>query len=149
MLLSPDSTTDTTPPRVPRRPPNRRCIRLPLPAELTAPRLARQVVRDACATWGLENLADAAALVVTEMTTNAVLHAHAPITLTATQSETDLTITLADGDSRLPQADQTLASREHGNGITLIGAMADEWGAYRDAVGKTVWARFSLHGPSG
>jgi anti-sigma regulatory factor (Ser/Thr protein kinase) len=146
MLTSPQSSGKAAGAPVPRQPPHRRCIRLPLPVEVTAPGLARRVVRDACATWGLGYLTDTATLLVTEMTTNAVLHAQPPITLTATQDVAHLTVSVADGDARLPQPRNGPASGEQGNGLALIEAMADEWGTYRDSVGKTVWARLRLDG---
>ncbi|HXV94164.1 MAG TPA: hypothetical protein VD813_12750, partial [Pseudonocardia sp.] len=46
-----------------------------LPADAHAPRAARAFVREACADWNVPDVADEAALVVTELVSNAVEHA--------------------------------------------------------------------------
>ena len=46
-----------------------------LPADVQAVRLARRAARDALAGWQLEDLAEPAVLIVSELVTNAVRHA--------------------------------------------------------------------------
>lgn len=131
-------------PRVPVQPPNRRCIRLALTPGVTAARQGRQVVRDICATWELARLTDDAVAVASELITHAVLDGRAPITLTATQDNEHLTITLTDGGPRLPENVPADADHEYGNGLAIITALTHDWGTFPSSHGRTVWARLRV-----
>ena len=115
-----------------------------LPARDRSPASARRVVQTALTDAGLEVMLDDALLLVTELVTNAVVHAG---------TEVELHIDIGAGRARIEVLDRgagTLpvvtglpdASREGGRGIFLLDAPAQEWGTRHFPGGKAIW--FSL-----
>jgi anti-sigma regulatory factor (Ser/Thr protein kinase) len=87
-----------------------------------------------------------AALVLTELASNAVLHARSPFSLAVTSERSTLRIAVED---RLPldgaaaqSADGALVARP-AHGLGLIDALSTRWGVERTARGKVVWAELS------
>jgi predicted Fe-Mo cluster-binding NifX family protein len=115
------------------------------PAALESTRAARHVVTAALEKSGSPHLADDAALVVTELATNAVVHAHSGFRVTLTLRQDVIRINVHD-DQPLPAADGTdavavlPAAPLHGLGA--VAALAARWGASADpaGIGKDVWA---------
>ncbi|SCK34284.1 Anti-sigma regulatory factor (Ser/Thr protein kinase) [Streptomyces sp. WMMB 322] len=112
--------------------------------------VARRATRTALTGWGLDGDAVSdAALVVSELVTNAVRHGHVRGRLVELRLVYDLektvTVEVSDaGDGQPPPtagraADVALA--ESGRGLALVAAFADAWGVQERVVGKTVWAR--------
>jgi hypothetical protein len=67
-----------------------------------APRDARQFVTGACARWQLEPILDDAALVVSELVTNAVLHARTRVEVSLCVAAGKVEIAVRDHDPRPP-----------------------------------------------
>ncbi|MFJ2256725.1 ATP-binding protein [Streptomyces sp. NPDC087844] len=94
--------------------------------------------------------ADAASLLIAELTANAALHGRvrgreARLNLTLGSTSLLIEVTDARGD-RLPapHTDAT-AEGESGRGLMLVQALADDWGARpHHPAGKTVWATLTL-----
>lgn len=120
---------------------------------------AREFLRDTLREWEVEALADVATLLVSELVTNAVIHAGSPLQVTACVSEGVLEIAVRDNDSRLPsrrrgddlrravpsaEARMLAAEAESGRGIVLVDALALEWGVARLSDGKQVWFRLAV-----
>jgi anti-sigma regulatory factor (Ser/Thr protein kinase) len=85
---------------------------------------------------------DTAELLVSELVTNAVVHATGPgVCLTVTEADTVMHVAVRDGSSIVPgRADQPPdGSQTGGWGLFLVEALSDRWGweALRD--GKRVW----------
>jgi hypothetical protein len=114
------------------------------PATLESTRAARHLLVGALPEARSPSLADDAALVVSELATNAVLHAHSEFTVTLTGSEDVIRINVHD-TMPLPagaEADTTLpAAPLHGLGA--VAALAVRWGAEPADGGKNVWAELS------
>ena len=126
--------TAGTPPRI---------RRTTLPAAGQAPGLARAAAREALTAWRLSHLTDAAVLLVSELVTNAVLHARSggtPIGLQLEVHGTWLRIEVHDGDLRGPQPRTPSGLDESGFGFVLVDSLADTWGVLETAGGKAVWA---------
>ncbi|CAM5610966.1 hypothetical protein SPURM210S_07698 [Streptomyces purpurascens] len=133
-----------------------------------APGTARALVRSALAEWtrlGLpgtehltDRLADDATLVVSELVTNAVVHA-------GTDVELECRLEGADGDdketvalvvevcdhhpSRAPRGGEPETPHdmpEYGRGLRLVGALSEAWGITYRTGRKTVWARLPAGG---
>jgi anti-sigma regulatory factor (Ser/Thr protein kinase) len=67
-----------------------------LPASRAAPRLGREFVRAALDEWGLAALADTATLLVSEVVTNAVVHANSRSILCVEQTPAAVRVTVTD-----------------------------------------------------
>ena len=83
---------------------------------------------------------DAAALVVSELVTNGILHARTDLELVVTLGDGVVRIELADGSSGPPVPKPRSEHAGTGRGLTIIDAVSSEWG-YDVAPdgGKTVW----------
>ncbi|MFJ6070527.1 ATP-binding protein [Streptomyces sp. NPDC093065] len=111
---------------------------------------ARVFTRDTLREWSLEHRGDDAVLVVTELVSNAVTHAvpsaaaGAPeVGLGLVLGPARLTLTVSDpgDDGPVFNPSDGSALREHGRGLCIVDALAEEWGwTPRPPAGKTVWA---------
>ncbi|MFD8965025.1 ATP-binding protein [Streptomyces sp. NPDC059568] len=113
--------------------------------------LARLELRKALAGWGLSELEDSAVLIVSELLSNAGLHAKVtPEQIIETRyfrSSGALRIEVHDGSSDRPQPRTPDPEATDGRGLLLVDALADEWGvADRAGPGKMIWAALSLRG---
>lgn len=104
----------------------------------TARRFAAQVVSGH---GGSREVVDKTRLLVTELATNAVVHAHSPIRLSVTPVDDDaVRIEVRDDDPRplrppqMPGADAT-----SGRGLWLVSSLSRAWGVNHNDRGKTVW----------
>jgi anti-sigma regulatory factor (Ser/Thr protein kinase) len=105
---------------------------------------ARAVVREQLHVWGLSVLADNAELMVGELVTNAVRHAHSHrIELRLVRGDT-LLCEVDDDDHTLPMLVSAGPGDEFGRGLRLVSALSREWGASRTGAGKTVWFELTL-----
>jgi anti-sigma regulatory factor (Ser/Thr protein kinase) len=119
-----------------------RVLRLALPSDASAVRLARQVTRDTLAAWHLGRLEAAAILLVSELVTNAVRHANdtGAIGLELASTGTRLRVEIQDGDPSWRPMDSRADSGESGYGFLVVDSVADRWGLRRVCAGKAVWA---------
>ncbi|MES9587965.1 ATP-binding protein [Streptomyces sp. NPDC086796] len=107
-------------------------------------RRAARLVRE----WGHPGLAGDAALLVSELATNALLHGairgrlfRVHLTLTATA----LRIAVSDPrGERLPDLREATADECYGRGLLIVTRVADHWGVEPRTVGKTVFAELTL-----
>jgi anti-sigma regulatory factor (Ser/Thr protein kinase) len=114
-----------------------------LPAAGQSPGLARQVAREVLASWQLTHLTDTAVLLISELVTNAVLHARTGGSALALHLELHgvwLRIEVHDGDLRGPEPRVPSELDESGFGFVIVDALADKWGVRETAAGKAVWA---------
>jgi anti-sigma regulatory factor (Ser/Thr protein kinase) len=117
-------------------------LRLALPSDASTVRLARQVTRDALATWNLGQLEEAAVLLVSELVTNAVRHARdtGAIGLELASTGARLRLEIQDGDPSWRPMDSLADCDEGGFGFLVVDSLADRWGLRRVCAGKAVWA---------
>jgi hypothetical protein len=122
--------------------PTMRSVGLLLPPWPQSPGQARAGVRNTLRDWGRDEMADVSQLVVTELVTNAVVHARTPLQLSLTQAGAQLRIAVRDrGGGRAGDGDIPYASSLHGRGLLLVKAYARGWGVLpARRAGKTVWA---------
>lgn len=125
-----------------------------LPALRTAARSARGIVRDRLRVWKVPgDTCGDAVLLVSELTTNAVIHTgsgHILCGLTLTGDEQRLRIELHDEGSAAPvRPPEHLAGpdEEGGRGLFLVQQLADSWGSASStrAEGNVVWAEMTTH----
>jgi anti-sigma regulatory factor (Ser/Thr protein kinase) len=98
--------------------------------------------------WGLSALAENIELIVSELVTNAILVAErsrggglapAVVRLWLTSDLHCVLIRVWDGSSQMPVRRDARPDDDSGRGLMLVEYLA-EWGAYRRADGKVVWA---------
>ncbi|MYX15528.1 ATP-binding protein [Streptomyces sp. SID8374] len=83
--------------------------------------------------WDLQPCIDAAALVLTELVTNAFQHGGGEdITVTWSADGTHLTIQVEDSSSVRPVLRTADESSESGRGLSIVEALADKWGVSED-----------------
>ncbi|MEU1631190.1 ATP-binding protein [Streptomyces sp. NPDC020096] len=104
--------------------------------------------------WGLTEIADAAVLVLSELLTNAVRHAHVPpgrqIGTRFLRTDTGVRIEVHDAGEGLPEIRRHELDSSGGRGLLLVAALADAWNAEpRDGIGKVVWAEINLSASEG
>lgn len=100
---------------------------------------ARRLVRNALIEAGRDDLVEDATLLVSEVVTNAVLHAGTPIALRCRIDSRGARIEVSDGSSVSPSIRHYDANASTGRGLGLVAAMAASWGIDPDVDGKTVW----------
>lgn len=127
--MSPPTCTAERPGDVSRRLP-------PVPASVPE---ARRLVRDLLWTAGREDLEDTAALLVSEIVTNALLHAGTPINIAARLEDRRLRVEVRDGSLHLPVPRRYASTAGTGRGLLMVEQLVDDWGVLRHADGKTVW----------
>lgn len=115
----------------------------PIPSSCTR---ARRFVVESLSPSRDEALVSAAALVVTELATNAVLHASSEFTVTIDKGRRSVRITVAD-DLAVPTPQRwrvaVPADAGSGRGLALVSALSDSWGVETTDHGKEVWAELS------
>ncbi|GHF30878.1 ATP-binding protein [Streptomyces griseoluteus] len=85
---------------------------------------------------------DAVLLTVSELVTNAHVHARATAQLVLTWDSECLHVTVHDASPELPEQRRPTTGATGGRGMLLVDALADSWGAYPCPRGKEVTACF-------
>jgi anti-sigma regulatory factor (Ser/Thr protein kinase) len=118
----------------------------PLPGAIPCARLHAVAVLHE---WGLRHLADDAALIVSELITNAaeaaaILPDRPPITLRLLASEKSLIIEVWDHSPADPRPRDPDPAAESGRGLTVVAALSHRWGSERTShTRKVVWAELA------
>ncbi|MGX1561345.1 ATP-binding protein [Streptomyces sp. NPDC055506] len=122
-----------------------RRFRFELAAHPGSPAQARRLTRARLTGWSVcEDTCDSAALVVSELVTNAIVHT----------ASTHIVCELHDGDElvRIAVRDEgcapgqphaagrTRPEEEHGRGLLLVDTLCEAWGAHEHGPGMLVWA---------
>ncbi|WP_377273214.1 ATP-binding protein [Peterkaempfera sp. SMS 1(5)a] len=100
---------------------------------------ARSLTTDRLAAWGLDDLAFTAELVASELVTNAVRYAQAPLQLRLIRAAA-LICEVSDASSTSPHMRQAADTDETGRGLFMIAQLAKRWGTRYTLNGKTIWA---------
>ena len=86
-----------------------------------------------------DDVTDCAALLTSELVTNAVLHASTPFTVTLHLMEDRIRVDVADGNPIVPSIKDYAADAATGRGLTLFNTLASNWGVLPVIGGKIVW----------
>ena len=117
-------------------------LRAVLDPDTRSAAVARRVVEGALAKADLTHLLDEALLLVTELVTNAVVHAGTLVDLEVETDETGVRIEVADGGpGRVSVQGAPEETREGGRGLFLLDALATAWGTSSSPGRKAVWFR--------
>jgi anti-sigma regulatory factor (Ser/Thr protein kinase) len=101
---------------------------------------ARRFAADVLIAWDEESLADTVQLLVSELVTNAVLHAGSPVRLALWRRDNRIHVDVVDDSAVPPGLRDYDAEATTGRGLDLVGMVADAWGVEpRAPQGKSVW----------
>lgn len=115
-----------------------------LSPEATAPRLARDLVAEACSAWHGEQFTEIGQLVISELVSNAVLHSGTPIEVELRLDRDHLVIRVHDDGDGLPAIVPPQYRTVGGVGLDLVSRAAQSWGVTPDPHGgKDVWCVLS------
>ena len=125
---------------------------------------ARQMVTTSLDAWGLGELSRTAALLTSELVTNAVVHAHSSARVVVAVADGVVEVGVTDWDPHKPRLKpqwvpvtsppsatarsraalpaRDAGPRPHGRGLLVVAELADAWGTVDIPAGKQVW--FSL-----
>jgi anti-sigma regulatory factor (Ser/Thr protein kinase) len=116
-----------------------RSLSVTLTAGPVAAAEARQHVQAAIEAWGLAADPYVAALLTSELVTNAIRHAGGAVRLFVTCSCGQLRVYVHDGSREWATPLAAPADAEDGRGLMLVASMATHWGCYRTSAGKAVY----------
>ena len=111
-----------------------------LPAELRSAGEARALVRRTLDGWCDEDLLDDIALCVSELVTNAVVHAESAPRVLVHVRPTVIHVEISDDSDVMPVVKHADPHDTSGRGMAILGGLSDRWGSRRrSGGGKTVW----------
>lgn len=116
-----------------------------LQRDLLSARKARVFVRETLEEWGCPELLEAVELAVSELVTNAVVHANSPVSLTLVDHDGDVQIRVRDEASDPPVVRKISVEETGGRGMTIIEAISEHWGVEVEPPGKVIWLDISKH----
>lgn len=88
---------------------------------------------------GADEMIDVVSLLVTEVVTNALLHARTDVHLDVKVSPDVIRVEVADGSSFLPVSEVPGPDQTGGRGLFLVDQLASSWGSELLDDGKVVW----------
>jgi anti-sigma regulatory factor (Ser/Thr protein kinase) len=109
----------------------------PLPESVGA---ARRYAVQGLDERGLQHLRDDVRTIVSELATNAVLHARTPFTVSLAVEPAGLRVAVTDGSPaqpRLRRRDDDQATT--GRGLRMVAELSTSWGVEASGAGKTTW----------
>jgi anti-sigma regulatory factor (Ser/Thr protein kinase) len=111
----------------------------------TAASCARGHVRAVTSEWGLAHLADTAELLASELVTNAIRASAGLICpvigLWLASDQISIVMHVWDASDAMPVRQHPGYDDSNGRGLVLVDALSADWGCYRTADGKIVWAQ--------
>jgi anti-sigma regulatory factor (Ser/Thr protein kinase) len=107
---------------------------------LAAPGMARRLVIEALQQWEWAGDHQVAALIVSELSTNAVVHAHSPFRVCITRTQDQVRISVTDLHPGSPVVVSSTQQVTSGRGLSIISDLADRWDHDIGVGGKEVWA---------
>ncbi|MDT0462182.1 ATP-binding SpoIIE family protein phosphatase [Streptomyces gibsoniae] len=113
--------------------------------DLRGVRTARRFVRDSMHEWGRDATADDLELIVSEVVTNALIHADSEVDLRLREYPDHVRLEVRDSASTPPipssisVLEEESAQAEHGRGLVIVDGLARIWGTSPSGRGKTVW----------
>lgn len=113
--------------------------RVSLGREPQAPRQARRFVDETLRRWRCAEALETIELLVSELVTNAVLHAESPAEVAVVLHPERIRIEVTDGSTALPQRREAAPVDPTGRGLALVEELATAWGVEVRDEGKTVW----------
>ena len=111
-----------------------------LPCEPQSASAARRFAREILRAWGSEDIDDILTLLLSEVVTNALLHAGSPVDVCLAQQSRGVRVEVADHSTSVPRELNYAEDATTGRGLGLVEALASGWGVHpKPDGGKVVW----------
>jgi anti-sigma regulatory factor (Ser/Thr protein kinase) len=107
-----------------------------------SPALARAYCDDVLDSSGYNGRSEDARLVVSELVTNAILHAGTDIELTVSVRSDAVRIEVTDLGGGVPRCG-AVEEATSGRGLPIVEALGGRWGVLQLGAGKTVWCELA------
>ena len=107
---------------------------------------ARRMIRGGLLHAGRDDLVETAELLVSEIVTNALVHAGTPIVVAFSFPDGVLRVEVSDGSPHAPSPRAYGPSAGTGRGLMLLEDMVADWGVVPAPTGKTVWFQVAPEG---
>lgn len=108
--------------------------------DVTSPAEARLFVTHWTRTWGYRSLISSAALLTSELATNAVIHAASPFSVDVANTGHGIHVTVTDPSPAAVTLRDPSQIDEHGRGLRVVDAVSSAWGSEPvRGDGKAVW----------
>jgi len=118
--------------------------RLRLPPEPASAGAARRFVAAALEPYAIAIDIDVVSLMVSELVSNVVLHAHTPLEVSVRRRDSAIRVSVADESTLIPAIKRYAPDSVTGRGLTMIDSAAERWGIDENADGKAVWFEMPL-----
>jgi anti-sigma regulatory factor (Ser/Thr protein kinase) len=115
-----------------------------LPPEPASASRARQLARDRLRVVCPPDVLDTVALLVTELVTNAILHARTPMQLELVAHPDHIRLCVEDASPQHPQVRHYDSAAVTGRGLALVEQLATSWGVEPTPSGKAVWCEIAI-----
>jgi DNA-binding NarL/FixJ family response regulator len=110
-----------------------------LDKDLRSGAAARRFMEETLDRWDCGEVLDVVNLLVSELVTNAVVHANSEASVAVLLTPAAIRIEVTDNGSGLPAVRDATDEDTTGRGMALVEALASDWGILPRAEGKTVW----------
>jgi anti-sigma regulatory factor (Ser/Thr protein kinase) len=104
---------------------------------------ARRFTVETLRRWGRDDLTASGALLVTELVTNAILHARTMVQVILERRDDIVRVEVRDGSPIRPALRNHGLDATTGRGLALVSKLAQSWGVDVSATGKVVWAQLT------
>ena len=115
-----------------------------LPPEPSSATRARTIAREQLESAYSSDTIEVIALLVTELVTNAILHARTPLLLTLESRPDHVRICVEDHSDEQPAVRHYDSDAVTGRGLALVEQLASSWGVDTTAEGKVVWCEVPI-----
>lgn len=113
--------------------------RLTLPPQPDSVPQVRRFVRERLESWGFDGAVDTATMLVSELATNAVLHARTSFTVELSRDGDRLRVCVLDASRAVPRPRRYGTDSTTGRGLRLVETLSTCWGIEQQDDGKTIW----------
>jgi anti-sigma regulatory factor (Ser/Thr protein kinase) len=121
-----------------------RVLSVDLPPEPSSASRARTLAREQLGPAYPVDTLNTVALLVTELVTNAILHARTPLHLTLDSCDGHVRICVEDESQQQPAPQRYESDAVTGRGLALVEQLASSWGVDPTPSGKAVWCEVAV-----
>ncbi len=122
-----------------------RSVDIAVPSRERAVQEVRDSLTSTMISWGVpEGVRDDVELLASELTTNAIIYASAPVHVRLRLTARHVVLEVYDAATYLPRRMRPTPDDEHGRGLQLVALLAERWGTRPTERGKAVWCVVAL-----